>query len=438
MWRIRQFTDLIAGSDALFSFEHRIFNLISFFIFLFTIIGGTCNYIIGLHPMTIYLSILGCVVSGILFYLARIKNIFTGFSIAIYTLGTMLCLGGMFFFNSGTNGTVIYLIIMLLNVLLIIVKPRSSNYYWVCAVLYLTILADLLLEYFFPSWIVPYHSVMEKLLDHSTTLVYSMLTTMVVIIAFRRSYEREREKVMQQNNELKVLNEQIALQKEELMAQSAALEQTYQSVVQRNEYIQTLLKELNHRVKNNLQVVSSLLSLQGSKLEDETAKRIVLECKNRLVSLLLVHQRLYGDDHATGVPMNEYLPELVETIMYSLYGELRDNMLDYHVEPVSLHVEKAIPLGLIANELVTNSFKHAFAQVAEPALVVTFVRQGDRYLFGIADNGCGMPADMRTGEHTFGLQLVASLVTQLGGDMVVDTGAGTRITISFVDSGLKM
>ncbi|MCK7559051.1 hypothetical protein MKQ70_30370 [Chitinophaga sedimenti] len=95
--RVRNFTALIAGDDEDFSFSHRIFNLISFFIFLFTIIGGTCNYLIGLHPMTIYLSILGSGISGFLYYRSRIRRIFNLYSIFAYTLGTMVCLGGMYF-----------------------------------------------------------------------------------------------------------------------------------------------------------------------------------------------------------------------------------------------------------------------------------------------------------------------------------------------------
>lgn len=429
--RVRNFTALIAGDDEDFSFSHRIFNLISFFIFLFTIIGGTCNYLIGLHPMTIYLSILGSGISGFLYYRSRIRRIFNLYSIFAYTLGTMVCLGGMYFFNAGMSGTTVYLVIMLLNVLLIIVPPVRRNYYWLCGVLYLTILADLLLEYFYPAWIVEYRTPREKVLDHVMTLAYSIITTMIVIIAFRRSYDKEREMAIRHNRELQLLNDRIAQQREELVAQSAALELSYQSAMERNETIQTLLKELNHRVKNNLQVVSSLLSLQGGRLEDEAAKQIVLESKNRLVSLLLVHQRLYGDDHATEVPMQEYLPELVETIMYSYFGNFEEDMMEYNVAPISLHVEKAIPLALIANELITNSFKHAFAETPEPRLRVRFEKSGGDCLLEIGDNGCGLPADVRAAGHTFGLSLVESLVKQLNGSLHMETAFGTHVTVTF-------
>ncbi|WP_295121606.1 histidine kinase dimerization/phosphoacceptor domain -containing protein [uncultured Chitinophaga sp.] len=431
MQRIRNFTDLIAGDDQYFSFEHRIFNLISFFIFLFTMVGGISNYLIGLHPMTVYLSIAGWCISGALYYRSRLQGIFNLYSIAFYTLGTMLCLGGMYFYNAGMSGTTVYLIVMLLNVLLIIVPPRASNYYWLCAVLYLTMLTDILLEYAFPEMIIGYATPMEKLLDHTITLIYSIIITMIVIIAFRSSYDKERERARKQNNELKLLNEQIAQQKEALMKQAAELEQSYQSLMARNEFIQTLLRELNHRVKNNLQLVSSLLSLQGGRLEDEAAKQIVLESKNRLVSVLLIHQRLYGDDHSTDVAMHEYLPELVETIMYSYFGNFNEDTAEYKIAPVSLHVEKAIPLALIANELITNSFKHAFKETSLPKLLIAFEQRQGQYVFEISDNGCGLPANVHASGHTFGLRLVDSLVQQLGGQLEMNTGNGTRIRVLF-------
>ncbi|UYQ93173.1 sensor histidine kinase [Chitinophaga horti] len=431
MQRVRELTALIAGDDEYFSFEHRIFNLISFFIFLFTIIGGTCNYLIGLHPMTVYLSVAGWAISGYLYYRSRIRRVFNLLSIWLYTIGTMLCLGGMYFFNAGVQGTTVYLIIMLLNVLLIIVPPARRNYYWLCAALYFTILADLLLEYAFPEWVAAYHTESEQLLDHIITLAYSMITTMIVIIAFRRSYEREREAAIRHNHELSLLNERFAQQQEEMMVQAVALEQSYQSAMERNETIQILLKELNHRVKNNLQVVSSLLSLQGSRLEDDAAKQILLESKNRLVSLLLVHQRLYGDDHATDVPMHEYLPELVETVRYSYAGGFPEDMMEYEVAPVSLHVEKAIPLALIANELITNSFKHAFAATPNPLLKVRFKPLEAQYMLEITDNGCGLPADVHAAGHTFGLRLVESLVRQLNGSLQMESRGGTTMVVLF-------
>jgi two-component sensor histidine kinase len=417
----------IAGAESDFPLEHRIFNVSSFFITSFAVLAGFANYLIGLETFTIWFSFVGAAVSFILYYAARFWRLFSLFTVFAYLLATISILSVMHFYNGGMSGTIIYLIIMLLNIFLLILPRRYQ--YWVYGLLYANILGLLLVEYFYPGLVVPYKSKEEKILDHAVTMLYSLFYTTLVIISFRRSYYTEREKVVAQNNQLIVLNEQIEDQKQALEYKTEALETAVQRANQQNENIKTLLKELNHRVKNNLQVVSSLLNLQAHSITDEKAKSAILESKHRLVSMILIHQQLYHDENATQVFMPDYLKELAECLMLTFTGHLDEELISYRIEPLNIQVDKAIPLGLICNELITNCFKYAFLEDAGCHITISLKQQDNQYQLSIADNGKGIAAPVNS--KSFGMELVKSLVLQLNGTYKVTSDSGTCWEIAF-------
>jgi two-component sensor histidine kinase len=416
----------IAGAGPAFSLEHRIFNVSSFLITTFAVIGALANYLIGLAAFTVWFSLVGAAVSFVLFYASRFLRLFSLFTVFCYVLATCSILSVMQFFNGGVNGTVIYLYIMLLNIFLLVLPAKYQ--YWVYGVLYTNILVLLVLEYNFPGWVVPYSTRKEQMLDHAITMLYSLFYTTIVIVAFRRSYYNEREKVLAQNQQLMLLNEQVVEQRQSLEHKTEALEQSVRLAQEQNENINTLLKELNHRVKNNLQVVSSLLNLQAHSVQDEKAKSAILESKNRLLSMILIHQRLYHHENATQVLMSDYLKELAESIMLTFTGHLDDELITFEVEPIALPVEKAIPLGMICNELLTNAFKYAVTEQSGE-ITLKFKKQDGLFVLCVADNGKGFTEDPHS--RSFGLQLVKSLVLQLNGNYTLGFDSGTCWEITF-------
>lgn len=192
-----------------------------------------------------------------------------------------------------------------------------------------------------------------------------------------------------------------------------------------------LLKEVHHRVKNNLQLVVSLLNLQASSVYDPRDRDLLLDSRNRIASMALVHEELYRSDDLSGVAFGDYLPRLASKLQAAFAVDVSlDLALD--VAPLVLPVDIAIPCGLILNELIANTLKHAFPGRERGLLSVALRREDGLIVLEVADDGIGLPAPFEAlGERTLGVQLVRSLVQQLGGVLRQNEGAGTHLVISF-------
>lgn len=186
-----------------------------------------------------------------------------------------------------------------------------------------------------------------------------------------------------------------------------------------------MMKELHHRVKNNLSIVASLLNLQTYGLTDQDAIKAVQTGQKRVEAMSLIHQKLYQTSHTTALNIKEYITDLVENIMES-YGYSRHNFnLLLDIEQTEIDVDLAIPIGLILNELVTNSFKYAYQQVPDPTLEIKFKTEDGIYL-KVKDNGAGIDMDKwnSKGRRSFGKQLIVSLSKQVSGQYKVENDGG--------------
>jgi len=185
-----------------------------------------------------------------------------------------------------------------------------------------------------------------------------------------------------------------------------------------------LIKELHHRVKNNLQVVSSLLNLQSHRIKDAEGKAAVHESRLRVQAMSLIHQRLYQVEDVTSVNFSLYINDLVQ-MLATAYGRSLEGMdLRVTVEKEFLDVDTAMPLALLANEVITNAFKYAYEQVAQPALHISLSKNDGQLLLSIADNGPGT-RDMNT-HAGFGTKLIDALTRQLLAECRVETSGGMR------------
>lgn len=198
-----------------------------------------------------------------------------------------------------------------------------------------------------------------------------------------------------------------------------------------------LLKEIHHRVKNNLQVVSSLLNLQSRHVADRRAKDMLLECQDRVRSMALIHEKFYLSDDIARVDISDYLRDLTGHL-FRTYG-VDAGRIRLHVEAarVPLSMDTAIPCGLIVNELVTNALKHAFAQGRSGEVRVELHAESDgRMVLTVQDDGVGLPKEMDLLQaRTFGLQLVHTMARQMEGEVNVESsdGVGSRIRIRFTE-----
>lgn len=200
---------------------------------------------------------------------------------------------------------------------------------------------------------------------------------------------------------------------------------------------EVLLKELHHRVRNNLQVVSSLLYLQSQRAETSASRGILQDSLNRVQSMALVHEKLYGSEDLARIDVGEYVRSLMDSLMESYGAGAQGVDTRAGVDEVMLSVDLAIPCGLLLNELLSNSLKHAFPGGQGGHIAVEFRTDGDgHYILQVEDDGVGLPHGLDVWKpETLGLQLVNMMVEQLCGTMQVDSREGTLFQISFPASG---
>jgi PAS domain S-box-containing protein len=189
--------------------------------------------------------------------------------------------------------------------------------------------------------------------------------------------------------------------------------------------------ELHHRIKNNLQVISSLLSLQSEKFDDERVYEAFRDTQNRVVSMALVHEKLYRTNHLENIDLNDYVNDLIDHLK-SLYNG-RYISLNIDIQDIHFGLDTIIPFGMLINEIVSNSLKYAFSENESGEITIKLYQdeEGHNTLI-IADNGRGISENVNIKEsESLGLQLVNSLVDQLNGHFELDTSNGTKFIIEF-------
>ncbi|MFB6257181.1 MAG: PAS domain S-box protein [Flavobacteriales bacterium] len=200
---------------------------------------------------------------------------------------------------------------------------------------------------------------------------------------------------------------------------------------------EVLLREVHHRVKNNLQVISSILNLQSNFVNDSNTLQILRESQNRISSMSFIHESLYRKDEFDSIDLAQYVKELSTNLLHSFHQKEKNIQLEHEMEEVNLDLDQAIPCGLIINELVSNALKYAFEDQNDGKLRIE-VRQenknggGSEVAIRIADNGTGLPEGYKVGESdSLGLQLVSSLLEQLKGNIRLKQDNGTDYLITF-------
>jgi len=186
---------------------------------------------------------------------------------------------------------------------------------------------------------------------------------------------------------------------------------------------ETLLREIHHRVKNNLQIISSLMNLQLHSIPDDRTIQIFKQCESRIKAMALIHEKLYQSEDIEKIDFKEYLKSFIFHIIHSHRLDHAKIKIKLQVEHIFLNIDIAIPCGLIFNELITNAIKHAFSPSAEGIIRILLQSEAGDYIFVISDNGKGLPEDFhKKKESSLGLQLVEMLVKQLKGKMELSTG----------------
>jgi two-component sensor histidine kinase/sensor domain CHASE-containing protein len=233
------------------------------------------------------------------------------------------------------------------------------------------------------------------------------------------------EKVIGRTIELAVSNKKL---KEEVQERERVEERIILSLKEK----EVLIKEIHHRVKNNLQIISSLLYLQSDSIKDEYDRIIFKDTQSRIKSIALVHEKLYGTNDFSKIDFQTYLQSLL-VYLRNTYKVNDSICVNIDVEHIYLGVDRAIPCGLIINELITNALKYAFPDGRKGEIYIRFYKGGDReVILDIEDNGIGLPEDFDMDNiSTLGLDLVINLTRQIDGHIDIQGYKGTKININF-------
>lgn len=233
------------------------------------------------------------------------------------------------------------------------------------------------------------------------------LIVVVIMLYFSQSISKKDESLMEANIELERQNVEISAQ---------------------HEHQKILLKEIHHRVKNNLQIISSLMSLQRRAVADKEVVEVLNDSRRRVEAIALIHQKLYQDNRVNRVDFKSYLEEIMES-QQEVTPHIKCN-----VEAVELilNLDTAVPLGLIISEMIVNSIKHAFGNVEDPELNVILSRDGDDYELILKDNGIGFPLDFDLAKpQSLGTEIIIALTDQIKAKIEHSNDNGAQFKISF-------
>jgi two-component sensor histidine kinase/ligand-binding sensor domain-containing protein len=205
-----------------------------------------------------------------------------------------------------------------------------------------------------------------------------------------------------------------------------------QEVTKQNEEKSVMLKEIHHRVKNNLQVISSLLNLQAEGITDQRVLTLFEDCRHRVNSMALIHEKMYQSHNLVNIDINSYIDELIHSLV-DAYDTDKTIHLKTNVQNLPFRIDTIVPLGLILNEIISNAMKYAFRGLEEGNIVVTLQKTDENeYMLEAGDNGIGLPADFNLKKaSSLGMQLIMMLSEQLSGSVEMLDVEGTMYRIKF-------
>jgi two-component sensor histidine kinase len=194
-----------------------------------------------------------------------------------------------------------------------------------------------------------------------------------------------------------------------------------------------LLREVHHRVKNNMQIISSILSMQSRNIDDPRLKEILQESQNRIHSMALIHENLYNHKSLANIMFSTYIKSLTGNIARTYSNQQANIQFDYQIDDAYLPIDIAIPCGLIINELISNSFKYAFVNRPSGIISIHFKNiQDNEYTLIVADDGVGIPPEINILKtKSLGMKILHRLVQQIDGEIASDFSNGTKFIIQF-------
>ena len=282
----------------------------------------------------------------------------------------------------------------------------------------------------------------DRLLDEQKINLLSRTQMQQTLLEKVAELQQFNEQISRQNLQLEAaqtgLREARDLLEERVRERTFELQQANETIARALREKEVLLREIHHRVKNNLQVICSLQNLQSRNIENAEMLEVFTESSNRVRSMALIHEKLYQSDDLARIDFARYVEVVADNLTQSYGIEATGVTVAVNIADLQLDVEAALPCGLIINELCSNALKYAFPAGRAGQVFIELKERADGYFLTVSDDGVGIPAEvdpMTT--KTLGLQIVRALVTQLKGEISVDVKSGTRIEITWQDNSAK-
>lgn len=195
---------------------------------------------------------------------------------------------------------------------------------------------------------------------------------------------------------------------------------------------ETLIKEIHHRVKNNLQLISSIIYLKLLSIEQKDIRTFLEDTRQKIRSIALIHERLLQTENLDKVEMSDYLGKLIHDLRMTYFRDDLTLEIKTDIQMMTIGIDTAIICGLIVNELLTNSIKHAFTSRASGTIVIGFQAKGNEHLLVVSDDGISLPENIGPGQsNSFGMQLIDVFIKQLNGSLEIEREKGTKFLIRF-------
>jgi two-component sensor histidine kinase len=226
--------------------------------------------------------------------------------------------------------------------------------------------------------------------------------------------------ITQEVDQMMVLLEDITKEKEYEMELEKNLEEK-----------NILLAEIHHRVKNNLAIILGLIELQSVDVSDELAQSLLVKTRNRIHSISGIHEMLYQNESFSDISFEEYVKKLVKRLQHSYENEDRPVQIQLDADNLRINMNRAVPLGLLLNELITNSYKHAFKNIDDPVIEISFKRQNGNVQIEYRDNGPGFDSNKMEYSKSLGLTLIKTSLMQLEADYTISNTGGFSIVLNF-------
>ncbi|MEO9532420.1 MAG: histidine kinase dimerization/phosphoacceptor domain -containing protein [Crocinitomicaceae bacterium] len=242
---------------------------------------------------------------------------------------------------------------------------------------------------------------------------FKMLTTVAAMVSTKLAQAKANQELLNYQENLEELINEKTLE-----------------LKQQNQEKEILIKEIHHRVKNNMQIMISLLNLQINTSDSPDEQKKLREFQDRIRSMAIIHERLYLEDDISHITMDEYITQLSNSLLASFQSN-NNIQIETEIEAIRMHIDYAIPLGLIINEMITNSLKHAFHFGEEGTISLSLSQIDEQIVFRMSDNGAGFKNNSDESKSSFGTDLIEVLVNQIGGKLTLKSDKGVAYEITF-------